>query len=121
MPFGSKHNTSQEVAYVMLMKLALDYTAGTRGRSVKGLPAKKVVCNQTIPRVTILCAFSPTLGMIHHKIIMGGAKQEQFENFIYDLFELDFGQPVVPREGADKRFIIPHYVTEVSKPGWPRQ
>ena len=82
------------------------YTARTRGRSVKGLPAKKIVCNQRTPHITILCAICPSIGMIHHKIIPGGAKQEHFDQFIMELFDLDFGQPIEPRDGVDKRFVI---------------
>ena len=44
--------------------------------------------------------------MIHHKIMSGGAKQEDFDLFISELFVLDFGQAIEPRDGVEKRFII---------------
>ena len=44
--------------------------------------------------------------MIHHKIIPGGAKQEDFDIYISELFVLDFGQALEPRDGVEKRFVI---------------
>ena len=101
----SQHESGGRFCYVDETGFGL-YTARTRGRSVKGLPAKKIVCNQRTPHITILCAICPSIGMIHHKIIPGGAKQEHFDQFIMELFDLDFGQPIEPRDGVDKRFVI---------------
>ena len=74
--------------------------------AVKGLPARKIVCIQRTPHITILCAICPSIGMIHHKIIPGGAKQEDFDIYISELFVLDFGQALEPRDGVEKRFVI---------------
>ena len=82
------------------------YTARTRGRSVKGLPARKVVENQRTPHITIMCAVCPGIGLMHYATIVGGAKQEQFDNFVRALVSRDFGQPMVPHHDTTKRCII---------------
>ena len=82
------------------------YTARTRGRSVKGLPARKVVENQRTPHITIMCAVCPGIGLMHNATIVGGAKQEQFDNFVRALVSRDFGQPMVPHHDTNKRYII---------------
>ena len=76
----SQHESGGRFCYVDETGFGL-YTARTRGRAVKGLPARKIVCNQRTPHITILCAICPSIGMIHHKIIPGGAKQEDFYLF----------------------------------------
>ena len=56
-------------------------------------------------------------GVIHHVVIVGGAKQCDFDQFISELFTHDFGQSLYIA-GFDKRYIIlimPH-VIEVLKP-----
>ena len=46
------------------------------------------------------------MGLIHHSIIVGGAKQSNFDLFIQELSDCDFGQPLVERQGFDKMYII---------------
>ena len=79
------------------------YTSRTRGRAVRGLPAKKITGNQRTPHITMLCAVSPNVGLILHTIIVGGAKQSHFDQFIQEMFDCDFGQPLVERQGLTKR------------------
>ena len=52
----------------------------------------------TVPRiiaVIILCT-----------IIVGGARQSHFDQFIEELFGCDFGQPLVESQGFDNTYII---------------
>ena len=67
------------------------YTARTRGRSVIRLPARRVTDSQRTPHITMLCAISPTLGLIHSQTMIGGAKQRDFDDFITTLFDINFG------------------------------
>ena len=64
----SQHESGGRFCYVDETGFGL-YTARTRGRAVKGLPARKIVCNQRTPHITILCTICPNIGMIHHKIM----------------------------------------------------
>lgn len=82
------------------------YTARSHGRSVRGLPARRIVPNQRTPHITMLCAISPNAGLIHKMMITGGAKQENFDQFINELFHLEFGQAVNPIEGVNKCYLI---------------
>ena len=82
------------------------YTARSHGRSVRGLPARRIVANQRTPHITMLCAISPNAGLIHKMMITGGAKQENFDQFINELFHLEFGQAVNPIEGVNKCYLI---------------
>ena len=43
-----------------------------------------------------MCAICPGLGVIHSTTIVGGARQDQFDQFVRSLFECDFGEPMVP-------------------------
>ena len=54
----------------------------------------------------MLCAISPNAGLIHKMMITGGAKQENFDQFINELFHLEFGQAVNPIEGVNKFYLI---------------
>ena len=82
------------------------YTARTRGRSVIGEPARRIADNQRTPHITLLCAITPSLGLIHSKMIIGGAKQGDFDGFISELFQLNFGSALVTSEGVTKQYII---------------
>ncbi|XP_062521969.1 uncharacterized protein LOC134196766 [Corticium candelabrum] len=81
------------------------YTARTRGRSVRGLSAKRVADNQRMPNITLMCAICPGLGVIHSTTIVGGARQDQFDQFVRSLFECDFGEPMAPGHGRN-RYIV---------------
>ena len=54
----------------------------------------------------MLFTVSPNVGLIHHTIIVGGAKQSNFDQYIQELFDCDFEQPLVERQGFDKTHII---------------
>ena len=54
----------------------------------------------------MLCAISPNVGLIHHTIIVGGARQSHFNQFIPDLFDCDFGQPLVQCQEFGKTYIV---------------
>ena len=82
------------------------YTARTRGRSVIGQPARRIADNQRTPHITLLCAITPSLGLIHSKMIIGGAKQGDFDGFISELFQLNFGPALEISEGVTKQYII---------------
>ena len=86
----SKHEMGARFCYVDECGFGL-YTSRTRGRAVRGLPAKKITGNQRTPHITMLCAISPNVGLIHHTIIVGGARQSHFDQFIEELFGCDFG------------------------------
>ena len=103
--FLSQHEAGATFCYVDECGFGL-YTARTRGRAVKGLPAKKISSNQRTPRITLLCAITPNAGVIHHVVIVGGAKQCDFDQFISELFTHNFGQPLVHHAGFDKKYII---------------
>ena len=81
------------------------YTARTRGKSVRRLPAKRVADNQRTPNITLMCAICPGLGVTHSTTIVGGARQDQFDQFVRSLFECDFGKPMVPGHGRN-RYIV---------------
>ena len=98
----SQHELGARFCYVDECGFGL-YTSRTRGRAVR---AKKITGNQRTPHITMLCAISPNVGLIHHSIIVGGAKQSNFDQFIQELFDCDFGQPLVERPGFDKSYII---------------
>ena len=82
------------------------YTARTRGRSVIGLPARGVTDSQRTPHITMLCAITPTMGLIHSKTMIGGAKQSDFDDFITALFSIYFGPTLEHTGNIVKRFII---------------
>ena len=97
------------------------YTARTRGRSVIGLPARRVTDSQRTPHITMLCAIIPTLGLIHSKTMIGGAKQSDSDDFITALFIINFRPVLEHTENIVKRFIILdnapcHRVVESSVP-----
>ena len=64
----SQHESGGRFSYVDETGFGL-YTAGTRGRAVKGLPARKMVCNQRTPHITILCSICSSIGIIHHTYV----------------------------------------------------
>ena len=101
----SQHEMGARFCYVDECGFGL-YTSRTRGRAVRGLPAKKITGNQRTPHITMLCAISPNEGLIHHTIIVGGVWQSHFDQFIEELFGFDFGQPLVESQGFDKTYII---------------
>ena len=103
--FLSQHEAGATFCYVDECGFGL-YTARTRGRAVKGFPAKKISSNQRTPRITLLCAITPNAGVNYHFVIVGGAKQCDFDQFISELFTHDFGQPLVHHAGFDKKYII---------------
>ena len=101
----SQHEMGARFCYVDECGFGL-YTSRTRGRAVRGLPAKKITGNQRTPHIKMLCAISPNVGLIHHTIIVGGARQSHFDQFIEELFGCDFGQPLVEIQGFDNTYII---------------
>ena len=82
------------------------YTSRTRDRAVRGLPAKKITGNQRTPHITMLCVISTNMGLIHHTIIVGGARQSHFDQFIQELFDCDFGQSLVQCQEFCKTCIV---------------
>ena len=82
------------------------YTARNRGRSMQGLPARRVADNQRTPHVTLICAICPGVGLVHSKILLGGAKQTHFDQFISELFHLSFGLALEPSSSVDTAFIV---------------
>ena len=101
----SQHEMGARFCYVDECRFGL-YTSRTRGRAVRGLPAKKITGNQRTPHITMLCAISPNVELIHRTIIVGGARQSHFDQIIEELFGCDFGQPLVESQGFDKTYII---------------
>jgi hypothetical protein len=79
-----EHEQGARVCYVDEYGFDL-YAARTKGRSVRDLPARRITGNQRQPHITLLCAISPGRGLIHSMTIVGGAKQEQFDQFIQEL------------------------------------
>ena len=82
------------------------YTARNRGRSMQGLPARRVADNQRTPHVTLICAICPGVGLVHSKILLGGAKQTHFDQFMSELFHLSFGLALEPSSSVDTAFIV---------------
>ena len=70
------------------------------------LQARRIFANQRTPHIIMLCAISPNAGLIHKMMITGGAKQENFDQFINELFHIEFGQAVNPIEGVNKCYLI---------------
>ena len=71
----------------------------------KGFASKEINRKRT-PHITMLCAISPNVGLIHHTIIVGGARQSHFDQFIQELFDCDFGQPLVQCQEFGKTYIV---------------
>jgi transposase len=70
------------------------FTARSRGRSVRGLPARRVCSDQRTPHITIMCSICPSLGVMRSQTMVGGAKQDDFDRFLLALLEDNFGQPL---------------------------
>ena len=85
-----QHGTGARFCYVDECVFSL-YIARNRGQSLRGLPARRVADNQRTPHVTLLCAICPNDGLVHSKVIFGGAKQADVDGFISGLFTLSFG------------------------------
>ena len=81
------------------------YTARTRGRSVIGLPAGRITDSQRTPHITMLCAITPIMGLVHSKTMIGGAKHGDFDDFITTLFSIN-GPALEHTGNIMKRFII---------------
>ena len=58
--------------------------------------------------ITLLCAISPNAGIIDRMSIVGGAKQEQFDQFVKEIYEiyLDRHWSRIQNTEYNKRFII---------------
>ena len=82
------------------------YTSRTRGRAVKGSPAKKISGNQLAPHITLLCAITPNIGVINHTIIVGGAKRSHFDQSFLNCFNVPLVIPV-PQVEVDTTYTIP--------------
>ena len=54
----------------------------------------------------MLCAISPNAGLIHHTIIIGGARQSHFDQLIQELFDCDFGHPLVQCQEFCETYIV---------------
>ena len=70
------------------------------------MPARRVADNQRTPYVTLICAICPGVGLVHSKILLGGAKQTHFDQFISELFHLSFGLALEPSSSVDTAFIV---------------
>lgn len=64
------------------------WTARTKGRSICGDRAVRVVEGQRGQNVTICLAVSPILGVVHYSIFAGGMTKERFSDFLVELGEL---------------------------------
>lgn len=58
------------------------WTCRSQGRSKKGTPATKVVCNQRGGNVTLLLAISPQIGVVHSMFSLTSTTKLLFQEFI---------------------------------------
>ena len=61
------------------------WTSRTRGRSLRGQRAQRVVGARRCPNFTLILAVSSQRGRIHHAIHNGGTNAEVFNSFLTDL------------------------------------
>ena len=76
----------------------------TRGRSLKGKPAKRIVSNQRLPHLTLMLAISSDFGNIYHTIKRGGTKKEDMTDFVKEVLHeteaLDVEHPILVIDNA---------------------
>lgn len=60
----------------------------TRGRAKVGCPAKRVVDSQKTPHVTLILAVAPHHGIVHSKVLRGGAHKNHIIEFVTESIRL---------------------------------
>ena len=103
MQSGYSNNTSLAPDFVMWTNVGMDFILQEH---VVALLSDNQLERLLTPHITLLCAITPSLGLIHSKIIIGGAKQGDFDGFISELFQLNFGAALDISEGVTKQYII---------------
>ena len=74
--------------------------------AVIGQTTRRIADNERTSHITLLCAITPSLGLIHSKMIIGGAKKGDFDGFISELFQVNFGTALEISEGVTEQKII---------------
>ena len=63
------------------------WTSRTRGRSLSGQRAQRVVGARRCPNFTLILAVSSQRGRVHHTVHNGGTTAEKFNNFVTELLQ----------------------------------